>query len=62
MRVFVYTIAADPEGPAEGTGYVRAGTADEAVALIGDPDVNVYHLPFDTEWPGAADEVVYRCS
>lgn len=59
MRVFVYSIAADPESPAEETGYVRAGTAEEAVALVGHPEVSVYHLPADTEWPGEAHEAIW---
>lgn len=38
MPVFVYCIAADIEAPPEGMGYVRAETAEEAVALIGHPE------------------------
>ena len=38
MRVFVYCIAADIEAPPEGTGYARAETPEEAVALVGHPE------------------------
>ncbi len=47
MRVFVYSIAADQDRPSEGEGYVRAETIQQAVALIGHPEVNVYPLPAD---------------
>ncbi len=47
MAVFAYSIAADQYSPPEGEGFVRAQTIQEAVALIGHPDVNVYPLPAD---------------
>ena len=45
----------------KGEGYVRAETIQEAVALVGHPDVNVYALPADAVWPGDPGEVVWRC-
>ena len=61
MPVFAYSIAADPHGPSEGDGFVRAETAQQAVALVGHPEVNVYSLPADAVWPGgpgeAADDI-----
>ena len=45
MRSFVYCIAVDTEAPPEGTGYVRAETPEETVALVGHPEVNLYSLP-----------------
>ena len=47
MPVFVYSIAADQHRPSEGDGFVRAETIQQAVALVGHPDVNVYQLPAD---------------
>ncbi len=44
--------------PAEGDGYVRAEVAQQAVALIGYPEVNVYPLPADAVWPGEPGEAV----
>ena len=41
MPVFAYTIAADQHRPSEGDGFVRAETIQQAVALVGHPDVNV---------------------
>ena len=45
MPVFAYTIAADQYSPPEGEGFVRAETIQQAVALVGHPDANVYQLP-----------------
>ncbi len=45
MPVFAYTIAADQERPSEGEGFIRAETIQQAVALVGHPEVNVYPLP-----------------
>ena len=42
MPVFAYSIAADQYSPPEGEGFVRAKTIQDAVALVGHPDVNVY--------------------
>ncbi len=40
MPVFAYCIAADQDRPSDGDGYVRAETIQQAVALIGHPEVN----------------------
>ena len=45
MPVFVYFIAADQHRTSEGDGFVRAKTIQQAVALVGHRDVNVYPLP-----------------
>ena len=45
MPVFAYSIAADQHRPSEGDGFVRAETIQQAVALVGHPEVNVYQLP-----------------
>ncbi len=45
MPVFAYSIAADQYSPPEGEGFVRAETIQEAVALAGHPEVNVYLRP-----------------
>jgi hypothetical protein len=42
-------------------GYVRAETIQQAVALVGHPEVNVYTLPAGAAWPGEAGEAVWRC-
>ncbi len=60
MPVFAYTIAADQNRPSEGDGFVRAETIQQAVALVGHPDANVYALPADAVWPGDLGEVVWR--
>ena len=44
------------ERPTGGDGFVRAETAQEAVALVGHPEVNVYTLPPDAVWPGDPGE------
>ena len=49
-----FTIAANQRRPSEGDGFVRAETIQEAVALVGHPEVNVYPLPVDAVWPGDA--------
>jgi len=56
MPVFASSIAADPHGPSEGDGFVRAETAQQAVALVRHPEVNVYSLPADAVWPGDPGE------
>ena len=61
MPVFAYSIVADQHCPPEGDGLVRAETAEQAVALIGHPEVNVYPLPADAVWPGEPGEAVWRC-
>ena len=47
LPVFAYSIAADQHRPSEGEGFVRAETIQQAVALVGHPEVNVYELPAD---------------
>jgi|GEM_PF-4730139 len=42
-------------------GFVRAETIQQAVALVGHPEVNVYTLPADAVWPGDPGEAVWRC-
>ncbi len=61
MPVFAFSIAADQHRPSEGEGYVRAETIQEAVALVGHPEVNVYELPPDAVWPGDPGEAVWQC-
>ena len=51
MPLFAYSIAADRDRPSEGDGYVRAETIQDAVALVGHPEVNVYPLPADAGRP-----------
>ena len=58
MPVFAYTIAADQERPSEGEGFIRAETIQQAVALVGHPEVNVYPLPADAVWPGEPGDVI----
>ena len=47
MPVFAFSIAADQDRPSEGDGFVRAETIQQAMELIGHPEVNVYALPAD---------------
>ncbi|MGR3717369.1 MAG: hypothetical protein ACU0B1_11565 [Thermohalobaculum sp.] len=61
MSIFAYSIAADQHRPSEGDGFVRAETTEQAVALVGHPEVNVYPLPGDAVWPGDPGEAVWRC-
>ncbi len=61
MPVFAYSIAADQDRPSEGDGFVRAETIQEAVALVGHPEVNVYALPPDAVWPGDPGAAVWQC-
>ena len=53
--------AADQDSPSEGDGIVRAETIQQAVALVGHPEVNAYPLPADAVWPGDPGESVSRC-
>jgi len=61
MPVFAFSIATDQHRPSEGDGFVRAETINQAVALVGHPEVNVYPLPPDAVWPGDPGEAVWRC-
>ncbi len=61
MPDFAFSIAADQDRTSEGDGFVRAETIQEAVALIGHPDVNVYPFPADAVWPGDPGERAHRC-
>jgi hypothetical protein len=61
MPVFAFSIAADQHRPPEGDGFVRAEAIQEAVALVGHPEVNVCELPADTVWPGEPGEAVWQC-
>ncbi len=61
MPVFTYSIAADRHRPSDGDGFVRAETIQQAVALVGHPEVNVYALLADAVWPGDPGEAVWRC-
>ncbi len=61
MPVFAFSIAADQHRPSDGDGFVRAETIQEAVALVGHPEVNVCELPPDAVWPGDPEEAVCRC-
>ncbi len=45
MPIFAYSIAADQDRPSEGDGFVRAETIQQAVALVGHPEVNVRSCP-----------------
>ena len=51
----------DRDRPSEGDAFVRAETINQAVALIGHPEVNVYALPADAVWPGDPGEAVWQC-
>jgi len=42
MPVFAYSIVADQHRPSVGDGFVRAETIQQAAALVGHPEVNVY--------------------
>ncbi len=44
MSVFANSIAADQHIPSEGDGYVRAEAIQEAVALVGHPEVRLAQL------------------
>ena len=61
MPVFTYSIAADQDRPSEGDGFVRAETAEQAVALVEYPEVNVYPLPANAAWPGEPGGIVWQC-
>lgn len=50
----------DQTKPDEDSGFVRAESAEEALALIGNPDATVVHLAADAEWPGESGESIYR--
>ncbi len=59
MPVFAYTIASDQHRPSKGDGFVRAETIQQAIALVGDPETNVYPLPVDVVWPGDPGEAIW---
>ena len=54
LPVSAFAAPADQYSPPEGEGFVRAETIQQAVALIGHPEVNVYELPPDAVWPSDA--------
>jgi len=62
MPVFAYSIAADQDRRSEGDGFVRSETIQQAVALVGHPDANVYPLPAGAVWPGEHGEAVWQCA
>jgi len=44
-----------------GGGDALGETIQQAVALVGHPEVNVYTLPADAIWSGDPGEVVWQC-
>lgn len=54
MAIWSFCVAASLDGPDEGSGFVRADTAAEAVRLVGHPEVNVYPCHDDVEMPEGA--------
>ena len=45
MAKYEQAIAADQDRLSESDGFARADTIQQAVALVGHPEVNVYPLP-----------------
>ena len=58
MRFWAFDIVSDISQPVSGSGWVRAETADKALALISDPDAQVYPLPDDRGFPRCASGAV----
>ncbi len=58
---YFVTIVIFHSHPSGGGGFIRAETIQQAVALIGHPEVNVYSLPPDAVWPGDPGEAVWQC-
>ena len=54
MRYWVFTIAGGDGGQELGSGWIRAGTPDGAMALISHPGANLYEIPDDTGFPAEA--------
>lgn len=54
MAIWCSDIAASTEGPDEGSGFVRAATAEEALWAVGHPEANVYPCCDDVEMPEGA--------
>jgi len=42
MQLFAYSVAADQDRPSDGDGIVRTETIQQAVALAGHAEVNVF--------------------
>lgn len=51
MKIWSFCIAARQDLPDLGSGFVRAHTAEEALAQIGHPEANVYACATDVELP-----------
>lgn len=54
MAIWGSDIAASTEGPDQGSGFVRAATAEEALRLVGHPEANVYPCCDDVAMPEGA--------
>ena len=51
MNIWSFCIAARQDLPDLGSGFVRANTAEEALARIGHPEANVYPCATDVDLP-----------
>ena len=54
MAIWSFCIAASLEDPDEGSGFVHADSAAEALRLVGHPETNVYPCPDDVEMSAGA--------
>lgn len=58
MEYWCFSIAADQEGPELGSGQVRAESVEDALALVGHPETNLYLLPDGLTWPASAESQI----
>lgn len=59
MRYWVFYISDDHTKPDQATGWIRAETADAALALVNHPDANVVEVPDDLGFPAEASGPIF---
>lgn len=59
MHYWVFSIAIDVDEPELGSGWVRARTSAEALAMIAHDDAQVIEVPDDTGFPSEASGMLF---
>ena len=59
MRFWVFFISDDISEPCQGSGWVRAESANQALVLVDHISANVVEVPDDTGFPAQARDLVY---
>ena len=59
MRYWVFWIDDQAGGPDLGVGWIRAESAERALALVPHPDVNIVPVPDDSGFPAEATGAIH---